>query len=302
MTTAAHRKIVAGAQFGSTTATLGQVTDSGGAVVAGGGLPVTGEVRLVALGLAPSYFTTVEVDGNQMRELVQHLPPGTTVNSGNLENGGALQIATLLNASHELTKLALLLGAVAFWPSVLLAIGLGWLVARTALVPLNSLTDAVEDVAETTDVSRRLDPGGADRARPPPPDLQPPCSGRWSRRRRAQEAQLVLERVALVLDPAHQPAHQSRGDPPTSTSSAPRTVPCWSTTCSCSFGSSPASWPTWPSWRRERPAPGPPELLRLDLLVRAGHPAVQETHGRADGDHLRSPARSRAGSTATRIA
>ena len=130
-------------------------------MVAGGGLPVTGEVRLVALGLAPSFFTTVEVDGNQMRELVQHLPPNTTVNSGILVNGGALQIATLLNASHELTKLALLLGAVAL-AGVLLAVGLGWLVARTALVPLNSLTDAVEDVAETTDVSRRLDPGGAD--------------------------------------------------------------------------------------------------------------------------------------------
>ena len=39
---------------------------------------------------------------------------------------------------------------------------LGWLVARTALVPLNSLTDSVEDVAETTDVTRRLLPGGPD--------------------------------------------------------------------------------------------------------------------------------------------
>ena len=45
---------------------------------------------------------------------------------------------------------------------VLLAVVLGWLVARTALVPLDSLTDAVEDVAETTDVSRRLTPGGPD--------------------------------------------------------------------------------------------------------------------------------------------
>ena len=34
--------------------------------------------------------------------------------------------------------------------------------ARTALVPLNSLTDTVEDLAETTDVSRRLAPGGPD--------------------------------------------------------------------------------------------------------------------------------------------
>ncbi|HXP32788.1 MAG TPA: HAMP domain-containing protein, partial [Acidimicrobiales bacterium] len=160
LTTAAQR-IVSGQQIGSTTATLGQVIDTSGAVVAGGGLPVTGQVRLVAVGLAPSFFTTVTVGGNEMRELVEHLPPGTPVESGLLVNGGALQIATLLNASSELRTLALLLGVVALI-GVLLAVVLGWLVARTALVPLNSLTDTVEDLAETTDVSRRLSPGGAD--------------------------------------------------------------------------------------------------------------------------------------------
>ena len=61
----------------------------------------------------------------------------------------------------ELKKLALLLGAVAF-AGVVLAVALGWLVARTALVPLNSLTDTVEDLAETTDVTRRLSPGRPD--------------------------------------------------------------------------------------------------------------------------------------------
>ncbi len=160
LTTAAQR-VLAGGQIGSTTATLGQVIDTSGAVVSGGGLPVTGEVRLVAVGLAPAFFATVTVDGNQMRELVEHLPPGTQVESGILIDGGALQIATLFSASSELKTLALLLGIVAL-VGVLLAVVLGWLVARTALVPLNSLTDSVEDVAETTDVSRRLSPGGAD--------------------------------------------------------------------------------------------------------------------------------------------
>ena len=115
----------------------------------------------MAVGLAPAFFTTVTVDGNQMREYVEHLPAGTPVESGILVDGGALQIATLLNASSELKTLALLLGAVALI-GVLLAVVLGWLVARTALVPLNSLTDTVEDLAETTDVSRRLSPGGPD--------------------------------------------------------------------------------------------------------------------------------------------
>jgi two-component system sensor histidine kinase MprB len=159
--TTAAQKIVAGQQIGSTTATLGQVIDTGGAVVSGGGLPVTGQVRLVAVGLAPTFFTTVNVDGNQMRELIEHLPPGTLVDSGPLVEGGALQIATLLNANSELTKLALLLGAVALG-GVALAIILGLLVARTALVPLNSLTHTVEDLAETTDVTQRLSTGGAD--------------------------------------------------------------------------------------------------------------------------------------------
>ena len=45
---------------------------------------------------------------------------------------------------------------------MVLAVVLGYLVARTALVPLNSLTDTVEDLAETTDVTRRLTPGGPD--------------------------------------------------------------------------------------------------------------------------------------------
>ena len=157
----AAQKIVAGQEIGSTTATLGQVIDSSGAVVSGGGLPVTGQVRLVAVNLAPTFFTTVTVDGNQMRELVENLPSNTVVNGGLLINGGALQIATLFNANSELNTLAVLLGAVALI-GVLLAIVFGWLVARTALVPLNSLTDAVEDVAETTDVSRRLSPGGTD--------------------------------------------------------------------------------------------------------------------------------------------
>jgi two-component system sensor histidine kinase MprB len=157
----AAAKLLEGQEIGSTTATLGQVIDSTGGVVSGGGLPVTGQVRLVAVNLAPSFFTTVVVDGNEMREYVEHLPPGTSVQDGILREGGALQIATLLNVDSELKKLALLLGAVAF-AGVLLAIALGWLVARTALVPLNSLTDTVEDLAETTDVTRRLSPGRPD--------------------------------------------------------------------------------------------------------------------------------------------
>jgi two-component system, OmpR family, sensor histidine kinase MprB len=159
--TTAAQKILSDQEIGSTTATLGQVVNTTGAVISGGGLPVTGQVRLVAVGLAPTFFTTVEVDGNEMRELVEHLPPGTEVQSAPLIAGGAIQIATLLNAGPELKKLALFLATVAVF-GIVLAVVLGYLVARTALDPLNSLTDTVEELAETTDVSQRLSPGGPD--------------------------------------------------------------------------------------------------------------------------------------------
>jgi two-component system sensor histidine kinase MprB len=159
--TAAARKITAGLEIGATTATLGQVIDSTGGVVSGGPLPVTPQVRLVAAGLAPSFFTTINVGGDQLREVVEPLPPGTLLTTGVLEEGGALQLATLLNVGSVLDRLGIVLGAVAL-SGVLLAVVLGWLVAQTALVPLNALTATVEDLAETTDVTRRLSPGGPD--------------------------------------------------------------------------------------------------------------------------------------------
>ena len=158
--TAAALKITAGQQITTTTATLGQVIDSRGTLVSGGQLPITPQVRQVAAG-APSFFTTIDVGGDQLRELVERLPPGTLFGSLDLTEGGALQIATLVNVRSELDRLGIVLGAVALI-GVLLAVILGWLVAQTALVPLNALTDTVEDLAGTTDVTRRLSPGGPD--------------------------------------------------------------------------------------------------------------------------------------------
>ncbi|HEY6624717.1 MAG TPA: HAMP domain-containing sensor histidine kinase, partial [Acidimicrobiales bacterium] len=80
----------------------------------------------------------------------------------NLIDRGALQVtAPLTGVNKELRSLALDLWVIAA-VGVTLAVLLGLLVGRTALVPLNSLTEAVEDLAETTDVSQRLDPGGPD--------------------------------------------------------------------------------------------------------------------------------------------
>jgi two-component system sensor histidine kinase MprB len=158
---AAASKLNAGQNIDTTNAVLGQIVDSTGAVVTGGDLPVTAQVRLVAAGLAPAFFTTVVVNGSQLRELVEPLAVGTQIQEQPLEEGGALQIATLLNVGPLLRKLGLVLIFVAL-SGVLLAIVLGLLVARTALVPLNSLTATLEDLTESTDVSQRLSPGGPD--------------------------------------------------------------------------------------------------------------------------------------------
>ncbi len=155
----AAASVRAGQLISTTTATQYQTIGAGGNIVTDGNLPVTGQVRLVAAGLAPSFFATVDVHGSELRELVEHLPAG--VYAGSLEEGGALQIATLLNVGPALTKLGVLLGAVALI-GVLMALILGVRVARTALVPLNALTGSIEDLAETTDVSRRLSDGGPD--------------------------------------------------------------------------------------------------------------------------------------------
>jgi two-component system sensor histidine kinase MprB len=76
--------------------------------------------------------------------------------------GGALQLTAPLTGVHEgLHRLAvalwlILLAGVAF--AVLLGLG----VASTVLRPLDQLTESVEELARTTDVSQQLDPGGPD--------------------------------------------------------------------------------------------------------------------------------------------
>ncbi len=160
--TAAAAKITAGLEISATTATVVQVVEPDGAIVLGNGaLPVTDQVRQVAAGRTPSFFTTVVVGGDELREYIEPLPSGTLLEGGILQEGGALQIATLVNVGSELDRLGIVLGAVTLI-GVLLAVVLGWLVAQTALVPLNALTATVEKLAETTDVTQRLSPGAPD--------------------------------------------------------------------------------------------------------------------------------------------
>jgi two-component system sensor histidine kinase MprB len=136
-------------------------TGSGAVVV-----PVTSSVLAVASGKSPGYFSNVTIHGVATREIVYPILNGLsyTLSDGRpaLIDRGALQLtAPLTGVNKELRSLALDLWVIAA-VGVTLAVLLGLLVGRTALVPLNSLTEAVEELAETTDVSQRLDAGGPD--------------------------------------------------------------------------------------------------------------------------------------------
>jgi two-component system, OmpR family, sensor histidine kinase MprB len=138
-------------------------------------LPVPDMVKPVAAseGKAATIFfsTTVNINGTvtDVRQAVVALPGGWIYHGNNqaeLEatppEGGALQLTQpLTGVNQELRHLAFALWIIAIL-GVALAILLGLAVGRTVLGPLNSLTSTVEELAETTDVTRRLDPGGMD--------------------------------------------------------------------------------------------------------------------------------------------
>ena len=129
-------------------------------------LPITRLVRSVAAargGSDPVFFST-EADGTDVRQIVYPLPPGYRYAGSEklLFNGGAFQVTLpLTGVNEELRSLAFALWLIVLI-GVALAVFLGLLVGRTVLAPLNELTDTVEDLAETTDVSQQLDPGGPD--------------------------------------------------------------------------------------------------------------------------------------------
>jgi two-component system sensor histidine kinase MprB len=134
---------------------LAQIVSSDGSATALGGgkaaFPPSAFARGVAVTGRGSSFSTVRSGGEHLRVLTVPLQQGTS-----------LQVArSLEEVDRDLQRLALIFGAVAI-AGVALAAGLGWLVARTALVPLDRLTETVEDVGETEDLTRRVEDGRRD--------------------------------------------------------------------------------------------------------------------------------------------
>jgi two-component system, OmpR family, sensor histidine kinase MprB len=112
-------------------------------------------------------FTT-KVDGISVREIAYplagpyHYSNVTNPRPLTMPFGGVLQLTVPLTGVNQgLHNLV-----VALWIIILVGVGLAVLlglgIGRAVLAPLNDLTGTVEELARTTDVTRRLDPGGLD--------------------------------------------------------------------------------------------------------------------------------------------
>jgi two-component system, OmpR family, sensor histidine kinase MprB len=114
-------------------------------------LPISEEAREVAAGGREAFFSNEEADGTSLRVLTQQVAPGL-----------AVQVALPLEeTSSVLRRLAFLLGLVGVG-GIALAAALGLVVARASLAPVRAVTETAEHVAETRDLTRRIEAGGAD--------------------------------------------------------------------------------------------------------------------------------------------
>ena len=129
-------------------------------------VPIDQTILAIARGHAGQTLRTVNFGGESYRELIVPLPAKSvvacqtglcTVSTTSAE----LFVVNISGQIGELRHLASTLLAVAAG-GLLLALVLGLLIARAALRPLEAVTNEIEEVAETSDTSRRIDEGGSD--------------------------------------------------------------------------------------------------------------------------------------------
>jgi two-component system sensor histidine kinase MprB len=116
-----------------------------------GQLPVEARAREIATEGSGSYLTDMTVDGVHLRVLTEALP-----------RAGALQVARPLDeVDRQLDRVLLVLVFVGAG-GVALGAGLGALVARTALAPIDRFTRRTEQLAADPDPSERMEIGGGE--------------------------------------------------------------------------------------------------------------------------------------------
>ncbi len=131
-----------------------QYLDPDGRVLSSTGiaLPVTEIDRQLADKDGPAVLRTVAIDGSDYRLITDHLS----------RDDGAIQVARSLDESAGLldvlrTRLLVVAGLVA-----LLAGVVGWIVAQRTTRPLRALSSAVDEVAQTRDLSTPVPESGND--------------------------------------------------------------------------------------------------------------------------------------------
>ena len=114
-------------------------------------IPVNDDVLGVASGEGAAYWKDVTVDGTHLRVFTFAYGPDA-----------AVQVSRpLTEVEQSLHRIGIYLILVALG-GIVIAGGLGLVVARTALTPVTRLTTAVERVTETQDLSERIDVDGKD--------------------------------------------------------------------------------------------------------------------------------------------
>ncbi len=137
-----------------------------GSVYGGRKIPVEAAVIEVARRQLPARFLTVSVGESTFREYVVPVPAGTEIPCAPddcvlAQNAAQVFTSDITGQRHQLSSLAHALILLTLL-GVLLAALLGYLAARAALAPLQTVTDDIEEIADTTDLSQRLDEGGQD--------------------------------------------------------------------------------------------------------------------------------------------
>jgi two-component system sensor histidine kinase MprB len=163
-------------------------------------IPIDATILAVAKGKSAQVFRTVAIDSDNYRELIVPVAADSlmTCVGGNecliKTTSAELLITDIDGQVNELNSLIRTLTLVATG-GLLLALGLGLFLARTALRPLEQVTNEIETVAETNDLGYRLTEGDDDEL------------GRlrrvFNRLLSTVESSQVLQRQ-LVLDASHE--------------------------------------------------------------------------------------------------
>ncbi len=129
-------------------------------------VPIDGAILQVARGKAGQTLRTVEFGGQWYRELIVPLPIDSVVGCATglcqiKTTSAQLFIVNITGQTQQLRNLVRTLLIVA-GGGLLLALVLGLVIARAALRPLEAVTNEIESVADTNDMTYRVAEGGPD--------------------------------------------------------------------------------------------------------------------------------------------